>query len=297
MDDVNQAGTATKPPRRMFSTAASQGALCGALAGLAFGMQLSLSLPTIRSKPFILWLELNLSTLVFIAACLITVLTFWFVERGEMSNAEDEKSHRGKAWLNRVMLLGAWGVPVSIILRNDLGLTSLPRVIEVFFAIAAVCLAVITLSMPVYILGVPGFRSRSSARVLVWTLVCVTSVCLCVAILDESSRANRHEGLGVQAGVLLSLQVCQFLLAASLCGNSSCAFLLRCLSVLAAGVVFVLVSAPVFVYLPKGRYEGFGYPEMAVIVLGYPLMGFVTWGLMDWFAKRAAGEKRQIADS
>jgi len=26
-------------------------------------------------------------------------------------------------------------------------------------------------------------------------------------------------------------------------------------------------------------------------------MGFVSWGLMDRFAKRAAGEKRQIADS
>jgi hypothetical protein len=293
MDDANQATTATNPPRRMFSTPASQGALFGALSGLAFGMQLSGILPTTRSGAFILWLEMRLPSLVFIAACLIAVLAFWFVERVNPTTAYDENTHRGKALLNRVMLIGAWGVPVIMFLAQaDLFFgPQLHPFILMVVGVPVASLMLLTFSMPVYLFGLPGFRYRSSARFLVWTLVCVAWVCFCAAIMIELSGGNRHQGFEVQAYGLLASQVCQLLLAASFCGDPECPIYFRWLSAAVAGVVFVFICVPVFVYLPKNILDAFGYPELAVTVIGGPFMGFVTWGLMDWFAKRAAGEK------
>jgi hypothetical protein len=63
---------------------------------------------------------------------------------------------------------------------------------------------------------------------------------------------------------------------------------------IASASVIALISALCFQDVVHNPYL---HPwQLATLALGLPLMGFVSWGLMDRFAKRAAGEKGRISD-
>ena len=297
MDDMNQAVTATKPRRRMFSTAASQGALFGALSGLAFGLQLSIALPTKRSGAFILLLEAYYPILALIAVVLILKMLFWNVQYEESNISDIRESQRSNAKLIKFMILAPLAFP-SIFVLFIIAFTSDAKLpfVEAISILMIVLLLPFTLGFPMFISGMPGILRGPRNHSLLWIVASLGGGVALMIMLSQMWGSHGF-GYGVYARVLLLILIVQYLLAAIFSGRFACPLWGRLLSVSVAVAVISLAYAAVTVHLPRVRQEDFGYPEMAVIVIGYPLMGFVTWGLMDWFAKRAAGEKRQISDS
>jgi hypothetical protein len=289
MDDVNQAATVTKPRRRMFSTAASQGALCGALSGLLLGLILRVALPLSPHGRFVEWLDWCLPFLAAIAIFLTAAIGIWFVERSDQDRTINGQYHRGKVLLNRFIFIGSCLlVMLSSLFAGCLLAFSYTQQLEWLGIVVLTPLLIIALSLPLYLAGLPGFKYRSSTFFLGWTLVCVgcgAVVFYQVLLLGHLMRfrLTSYQMLMIHFGLCI--------LTAVFRGIPACPLWGRGLSATTGAATLILICLPVFVLLPNELNYHVGYPELAVMVLGGPLMGFVSWGLMDWFAKRAAGEK------
>ncbi len=252
MDDVNQAATATKPRRRMFSTAASQGALCGALAALLL--------------------------------CVVSVN-----HHAEGLNNLEKDWHIVEYSAYSASYSGPEYVYYWKYIRDYMSLVAsiTPDMVLVFTGLGWI---------PAILIAMPGLKWGSGWKSLIgsvrrMTLTIVISAFFLPAIGTWCYRFYPRPLDPLIFGWYSFTILFSGASLVGLCSLPSTAIsrdqrLLAWLAGIASAGVIALISALCFQDVVQNPYL---HPfELATLALGLPLMGFVSWGLMDRFARRAA---------
>ena len=248
MDDVIQAGTVTKPRQRMFSTPASQGALCGALAGLL------LSVVSVNHH----------------ADGLNNLEKRWhIVEQSAYSASYSGQEH--------VYYWSYFRHPMSMIASLT------PDMVMLYVVIGWI---------PAILIALPGLRSGAGWRSpLGWlrrmALVIFVSGFFLPALGTWCYRSYPRPLDPIVFDWYSLLILFSGASLAGLCSLPSTAIsrdqrLLAWLAGLTSAGVIAVLSA---LFVKDVVHNPYLHPcELATLALGLPIMGFVTWGLMDWFA-------------